>query len=1039
MWYNSQHETPLMATSVFDYFWGNAKSNPSGAFSQAGEAIPEIRPLNKNKNMKKYFWILLSLIWLLWTSVFATYEDFSNQLETMWLDVQKIESQDFVSRYELARLLNMVECKDCIYPQQDMINKYVQSFWAPFVATPGKDFRDIDYLWGIYNDLSYYYCVAYVGDNTYMRWYPQATSPVCGGQFCGTKNTTTAEFLQVVINILSKYIYKDIGLNWKEVNTWVKSLKEDSYEAKNFNSTDRQLIADKITACNQTCALQNNNEVNLYLKWCMFNLKKCDMQAVGNIKEGYRPVAELNLLSKQDIIDLDKSLWKNTGKSIDGKTVLETLFKLNGKVDCAFNNDYDCDGLDNVKDSCINAYNPKQKDFDKDGIGDACDDDIDNDGAKNPIGIVDDEGKVDIWKLKGMDTGAVWWKWTGTYMDNCLFTINSDQEDNNQDGVGDICKDSSNQMGIYIDIDKLEWSAPLTTTFTAMTSWNIQWVSWDFGDGTQWVGNPITHTFISPGMYNVQSIAKWNIMSVKAQVIVIIGGQAGDDKALQTRASMIGGKSNIESMLSVSLLWTFDEIQWIFTAENSTIKKGPTESFKKIFKTPGTNPVMIKWYRNNELAWVSYFNIWVEDWKGSILRSNSANPEVNQSVLFDTKTYNITQEDIMSVLRDFGDNVKKSNTTLTMEYAYTKPGKKVITQTITFTDGETSTNMITINVIDKTLFSSYALLMIPSKLITKIGEKVDFSTSIIGTLLKTPLMQILEFADGTTQKKPGSEKLPSLFSHSYQNSRVITPQDNIFINQCSYLRNQATISVQGVDMCLDAKLQWNLNKVYKCDMDKDWIPDICDTDIDGDGIINLLGLINVENNDCSYGDGNGNGDDDRNDDGNRESGEGNGNGNLNQETMTKHYQWVCSLDNAPFNRNPDQLDLNQDGIGDEQGDTPIDTWGDTWAWIWEIDTDGDWIPDIKDLAPTIQETRNGITDEDGVPEVGEEITCNPIDPLADITNNTLIIKPTVCNQCPCQFWDFASDLANNDQVRAILRDKKKTIQYKFSQPRIVTF
>jgi hypothetical protein len=46
---------------------------------------------------------------------------------------------------------------------------------------------------------------------------------------------------------------------------------------------------------------------------------------------------------------------------------LETLFKLHGKIDCAFNNDYDCDGTTNTDDSCPNAYNPKQKDTDNDG------------------------------------------------------------------------------------------------------------------------------------------------------------------------------------------------------------------------------------------------------------------------------------------------------------------------------------------------------------------------------------------------------------------------------------------------------------------------------------------------------------------------------------------------------------------------------------------------------------------------------------------------------------------------------------------------
>lgn len=191
----------------------------------------------------------------------------------------------------------------------------------------------------------------------------------------------------------------------------------------------------------------------------------------------------------------------------------------------------------------------------------------------------------------------------------------------------------------------------------------------------------------------------------------------------------------------------------------------------------------------------------------------------------------------------------------------------MITQTIKFTDGKELTNMITINVLDKTLLASYALLMIPSKLIANIGQKIDFSTRIIGTFVKTPIVQIADFADGTTQKKAGTEKMPSLFTHSYQKNGSLTPQDSIYINQCTYLKNQATIAVNGTDSCLDAKIQGTLNVAYKCDLDGDGIPDICDTDIDGDGVQNLLGIINFEKKNCSYG-----------------------SDNLNQGVLAKHYQ-----------------------------------------------------------------------------------------------------------------------------------------------------
>lgn len=132
-------------------------------------------------------------------------------------------------------------------------------------------------------------------------------------------------------------------------------------------------------------------------------------------------------------------------------------------------------------------------------------------------------------------------------------------------------------------------------------------------------------------------------------------------------------------------------------------------------------------------------------------------------------------------------------------------------------------------------------------------------------------------------------------------------------------------------------------------------------------------MINFENKDCSY-----------------ESDPSKPNANLNQEILTKQYQNICSLDNAPFKNNPDQLDLNQDGMGDIQDTTLVVGTGNG------IDGDGDGIPDNKDLCPTIQETWNGINDEDGCPEIGLELGCTQqgIAGLVGITNDVIIVKPS---------------------------------------------
>ena len=96
------------------------------------------------------------------------------------------------------------------------------------------------------------------------------------------------------------------------------------------------------------------------------------------------------------------------------------------KTECEFNNDYDCDGIPNHLDNCPFDYNPNQRDTDGDGVGDVCDDDIDGDGVKNPIGIVDDSGNIVI--SKRVDD-----------MDNCPLVYNPNQSDSNGNGIGDAC------------------------------------------------------------------------------------------------------------------------------------------------------------------------------------------------------------------------------------------------------------------------------------------------------------------------------------------------------------------------------------------------------------------------------------------------------------------------------------------------------------------------------------------------------------------------------------------------------------------------
>ena len=79
------------------------------------------------------------------SSLFASYEDFSTTLSHAGINVQKLERQASVSRYEVARLLNAVNCEDCVVAPDWMRQKYDFNFWQVFSGLPNRDFHDINF------------------------------------------------------------------------------------------------------------------------------------------------------------------------------------------------------------------------------------------------------------------------------------------------------------------------------------------------------------------------------------------------------------------------------------------------------------------------------------------------------------------------------------------------------------------------------------------------------------------------------------------------------------------------------------------------------------------------------------------------------------------------------------------------------------------------------------------------------------------------------------------------------------------------------
>jgi hypothetical protein len=159
------------------------------------------------KKRNKILFAIPLLLLLLWTITTAqTSNDFQNssfykKIQQLEIPVWNILLWKTLTRYDFTRLLNAIECQDCIMPDATMVSKYNEESWQQFQQLPWKYFEDIEYLSWTHNWTNYYYCVANIWSDDIMNWYPRGTS-ICWWKFCWQRNVTKAEFFQTLSNFL---------------------------------------------------------------------------------------------------------------------------------------------------------------------------------------------------------------------------------------------------------------------------------------------------------------------------------------------------------------------------------------------------------------------------------------------------------------------------------------------------------------------------------------------------------------------------------------------------------------------------------------------------------------------------------------------------------------------------------------------------------------------------------------------------------------------------------------------------------------------
>ena len=976
-----------------------------------------------------------------------------------------------------------MQCQDCIIPNALTHEHFNKSFWDQFILLPGKDFRDIPYLSWSFQGKNYYYCVASVWEHDMMRGYPLATSNICAGKFCGERKVSKGEFFQTLSNLLIDNIKNNYSAPRKAIKAWLEKQNKKSYEYRVFTTEELDLINSKQKI---TEKITTRTEFTSYLKYCMFNPYECWFQTFEMIGKGVWPLSELNILVQAEIISSQDT--KNLSLAITPKQALEKLnllYDLHTK--CEINSDYDCDGIPNHEDNCPYTYNPSQNDLDGYGIGDVCDDDIDGDGLKNPVGLVDDTWNINYWLLK-----------------------NQKSEDPTPLG------ESKEESSYGIKVTALSNTLPTLARFEITGQENPAQVERDFGDSTTSKGTIVQHTYISSGIKTITAkvTLKWGQTFLLSQQISIWSHQ---DSAYALNIKILEiNNQNKTAKFQAEIQGNFDSLERINTANWKLQKLNSLSPFTTSLEAWKRNNITLKGYDiQGELVAIASLDILDQNWiffsfnpKYTPLLK-TLDSKISTSLLLN----NLSLNTIENIKWDFWDGTNFSDKKLANTHVYSEDGMKVLIQKIHLKNGQELIATSSLTITDPKALWNQAFNLI-------LGEDKGNISLRIQSLenLNPASIWLKTFINGKLNFSTSNVSLHKPFLTLNQRQGSLKIKNKIQIAENTVLEHEGIAFLKNKNAWIDLNTD-QLFSGLKCDLDKDGIPDLYDDDLDGDGVKNLLGMILYERDDCKLIIGE----------------------NVDKRRYQQHF-WVCSLDNCPFNANKDQIDINLNGVGDQCEEWKSSCWDgkidpgenckncskDVWPctafcsnWKVEVAEDckncpkdvpicpitcgnekidpgedcdhgkkngKDWKcsiscslinpkkpncgngkidpwedctncpQDLKDICiddgkiscgngkidpgenctNCPQDVPNCDRDEDGCPDITDPCPnlpginwCCPEVPTPCEWTNCPLVKP-LCNQCPCHFADYSNTLQKNDQVRAKLRDQKLNVHYNYS-------